>query len=248
MDQAAYSALYSRLTKPDDYAELAREYRITKETVHVLHCQKIVREVKSRHSYVMQKAPEMLERWKRGETFLKLARHFDFPPALTASIILRTDGYSRGHIQQMMKEPSSIDKPRIRRELEEALENELVYSPQRLTEQVERGKRTENYIARWLDKRNAQYTTEAQAKEAGHQGKTPDFLLAHPIDFQGKKINWIECKGSFGDPKEIRINYRKQLMHYLELFGYGVVLYWYGVVDGHQVKDVGIYEPSAFRD
>jgi len=35
----------------------------------------------------------------------------------------------------------------------------------------------------------------------------------------------------FGDKKEIKRDYRKQLTHYVDLFGAGMVLYWYGFIE-----------------
>ena len=47
----------------------------------------------------------------------------------------------------------------------------------------------------------------------------------------GWNINWIESKATFGDRVEVNKNMKKQLEPYLELFGQGVVIYWFGFVD-----------------
>ncbi|MGD1061080.1 MAG: TPD domain-containing protein [Methanomassiliicoccales archaeon] len=56
-------------------------------------------------------------------------------------------------------------------------------------------------------------------------------LLDEPIRVNGWDINWIESKASFGDTIEIGKNVRKQLEPYTELFGDGLVVYWFGFVD-----------------
>jgi hypothetical protein len=81
----------------------------------------------------------------------------------------------------------------------------------------------------WLNSHKIAYRIERDLR--GEFPKTPDCLLDEPIRVNGWEINWIESKASFGDNTEVRKNIRNQLIPYNELFGNGLVVYWFGVVD-----------------
>jgi len=123
---------------------------------------------------------------------------------------------------------------RIRKELEEAQEMDLVYSKKGYEVQRDRGIEGEAQIAAWLDKKGISYQTENDLKGEGK--KTVDFLLDKPIEIEHegekKEVCWIESKGSFGDLKKIRRDYNAQLKPYTELWGPGIVVYWFGYLEG----------------
>ena len=100
--------------------------------------------------------------------------------------------------------------------------------------QRDRGIEGEAGIARWLEKEGIAYKTEEDLKAAG--GKTVDFLLEEPIEIEHegemKQVCWIESKGSFGDMKKIRRDYTAQLEPYTQLWGPGMVVYWFGYLEG----------------
>jgi hypothetical protein len=73
--------------------------------------------------------------------------------------------------------------------------------------------------------------------------KTPDCLFGQPLRFDGTHISWIESKANFGDAVEFRRNAKKQLVPYTELFGEGIVVYWFGHVKG-LVPPEGVYVAS----
>ena len=66
-----------------------------------------------------------------------------------------------------------------------------------------------------------------------------DFLLDKPLEIEvegeKKEVNWIESKGSFGDMKKLRRDYMAQLKPYTELWGPGVVVYWFGYLEGMEL-------------
>jgi len=70
-----------------------------------------------------------------------------------------------------------------------------------------------------------------RGRPAGKFAKTPDCLLDEPIKLNGWTINWIESKASFGDRVEFNKNIRGQLAQYVDMFGHGVVVYWFGHID-----------------
>jgi hypothetical protein len=75
------------------------------------------------------------------------------------------------------------------------------------------------------------YTKENELREKGYD-KTPDFKLDIPISLKdGTLISWIDSKATFGDEHSHRENYESQLKYYLNRFGAGLVIYWFGYLE-----------------
>jgi len=230
MDSREFEEIYLQLNTLSDVKKIAKKRRLPQDMLTVLFSQKIVRETTKRHHIIKKKAHQLLSEWRKGKTLLMLSKKMNYAPGMTTSIILQEMGYTRKKVRDILKNPSDAEDYRISSELEEVLENELVYSPQGAQEQTLRGKMVEERVGKWLDGRGVAYITEDEAKKLKHP-KTPDFLLKKNIRIDGVKVHWVECKASFGDKTEFRRDHRKQLKHYLELFGPGAVVYWYGFVD-----------------
>jgi len=225
-----YNRIYRELGSREDVKRLAKEYRLDEDLLTVILSQKIVRTTKRAYYEVKNRAPTLLGHWIHGRKFTDIAKQESFSPVLTASLMLQHTGISKKQFKNYLNNPSLIPDRRLRHELEEALKEELIYSPEGARIQYGRGKEVERIVKKWLDARRTKYVTEYDAKK-GEYTKTPDFRLETPIKEAGKWRYWIECKASFGDDVEYRRDWGKQLSHYVTLFGPGMVCYWYGFLE-----------------
>lgn len=246
MDTTEYEFIKSRLNEPKDVEFLHKKMGLSKDLLYNILGRKIVRGVMRDFYKIKDKEGMLLKRWLKGESFIKIAKSIHFPPVLTASFILQKKGFTKRGVQRFITNPNLIGNNRMRKEMKEAVKEDFIYSPWATEIQGLNGKKAEEEINRWLRKRNVKFITEREAKFTYE--KTPDFLLRDkPIKIKGHTANWIESKASFGSPNEIKRNYKKQLKPYVDLFGSGVVVYWYGFVDDIKIdKDILMIDGTFF--
>lgn len=230
MDRATYARLYGELATQEDIARVAQSEGLDEELLFVIHTHRVTRDATRRFYVVKRQVPRLAGSWKRGRTLLSIATEWKFPPVLMGQILLGELGIPRKKVWGCFLHPDSAPDARLRREVEELLRVDRIYSPHGMELQRERGRRGEERLYAWLEKHGIGYRTEKDLR--GKYAKTPDALLDQPIVFYGQKLAWIESKANFGDDVEIRKNLKRQLAPYTELFGEGAVVYWYGYVDG----------------
>ena len=61
--------------------------------------------------------------------------------------------------------------------------------------------------------------------------KTPDIKLDIPIAVDGHIVNWIESKALFGDTEAHQGYLKDQFWSYINRFGSGMVIYWFGYIN-----------------
>jgi hypothetical protein len=230
MDRATYQRLYDALATYEDVHRIAHDERRDEELLFVIHTHRVTRDATRRFYVVKRQIPRLVSQWKRGRSILDIAREWRFPPVLMGQQMLAGLDVPRKKVWQTFLHPETAPDDRLRREVEELLAHDMIYSPQGLELQRERGRKGEERMHRWLDKHGIGFRTEKDLR--GKYQKTPDALLDEPIVFFGQKLTWLESKANFGDDVELRKNLRRQLGPYTELFGEGAVIYWYGYVDG----------------
>lgn len=246
MDAGTYEKIYPKLSDMHSVSRLSEKYHVSKRTLNALLTQKIIRETKKNHSRIKAKAPRLLSRWRKGESFLDISKDLFFPPVMVATILLAEMGFNRTRIRAMMKNPLLADDIRLKRELSLVLERDFVYSPSANREQARRGRLVEDGIGQWLSGLGVSFKTEEDSRREGMQ-KTPDFLLGKPTFFSDRRVNWVESKATFGDSIEVKSDFRKQVRHYVELFGPGAVVYWYGFLGDADKSDVILLSSSDIK-
>lgn len=245
MNNDEYKELASRLQTTADITRLSKDMNMNRELLLIVYTQRVVRDATKRYYRVKNRADRLEWQWKNGTQLLQLANRENFPPILLSLILMRHIGYTRKEYWKFVKNPDKIGNPRLRREIADVVRNDIIYSPAGMDVQYERGVKGESRLADWLDRNNISYRREDELK--GEFKKTPDFLLDEPLIIDEVEISWIESKANFGDVLEIRKNMKKQLIPYTELFGNGIVVYWFGyVVDYEPVNGVRVEDSSFF--
>jgi len=249
MKLAEYQELYAKLETPEDIDFLAENLGYDKELLLVIHTQRVVRDTTKRFYRVKDQARRMAHMWQNGTSFVDIARKFEFPPTLAALMILEQQRVPRKQFWRYITDPTKVHDPKLRRELEEVARADIIYSPEGSAKQYERGRWGEAKLFKWLDERGIEYRTEKDLRK--QYDKTPDTLLKKPIEWDGTKRFWIESKATFGDPVEIRRHIKKQLAPYVDMFGDGLVVYWFGFtedVDHHEPEGVAILDATPFEE
>jgi hypothetical protein len=99
-----------------------------------------------------------------------------------------------------------------------------------------------------LQVRQILFQTESSMRALGYP-KTPDALLAYPVEIGGCIVNWIESKALFGDAAAHATYSRDQYWPYYNRFGPGLVIYWFGFVEELNAdKERGILILDHFPD
>jgi len=241
-----YKNIYSQLKKPSDIDHLAERLGIDREFLLVLYTQRTVRDATRRFYIVKKDIRKIAKEWRGGTSMARIARIINFPPVLLGLMLGAEIGLPRKQFWKYIRNPDSCHDKRLRKELMQIAEEDMIYSPRGAQIQTDRGVWGEKKLQEWLDKRELKYRTEVDLR-ATHK-KTPDCLLEKPIQIDGVKIHWIESKASFGDDIELRKNARRQLKPYTEMFGTGAVVYWFGFLEGVEPPEGVVLLPGTFFD
>jgi hypothetical protein len=241
MDRKTYQEIYSSLHDFRDVFRLSGEYSERQGTLATILNQKVVKQTRFKYRRIYSREQELFLKWKQGRSILDLAEYTGFPPTLMASLIMKNCELTRKNINWLFKNVDSIENRRLRKEVKRALEVDHFFSPHAHEMQCKKGQMGETIIKKWLDDQEIAYCTEEQIRAQG-DGKTPDFALEDPICIDELKVNWIESKALFGDDFEHEHYMKKQFREYVDLFGEGMVIYWYGFLDdlpadGYLVKN-----------
>jgi len=246
MKYSEYKRIYDRLNHPKDIKILSQKLGLNEEFLNVIYTQKTVRDITRKFYRVKNRSHLMLRDWRRGERIIKISKKWNFSPILTGLFIFLEQGFSKKQFWKYVRNPDQIEDKRLKHEILEIVKADYVYSPWASEKQYQRGLWGESLLKEWLDKQNLEYRTENDLR--GEYPKTPDCLFDEPIKLNGWEINWIESKASFGDHVEIKKNMRKQLLPYVDLFGQGLVVYWFGFIDEFKPpEDIVICDDSILR-
>ena len=238
MDLDTYYKLIEEMGKYPGYGvhsgvdKVAEKLNQPYDSTRAIRSQYLQRKSIKNYYKVKDKAGRYHKEWQNGKTIGEIALDVDFPPVLLANFLMLKMRFSKKKTKEIMKNTNLVkNNKRLKSELDEILGRDELYTYRSHDKQSAEGNRREDRIAEWLDKKELEYFTEKDLRAGTVEGKTPDFLLLEPMEWHGDKYNWIECKASFGDEYIHRKNHRGQVSQYVELYGQGMLVYWYGYLD-----------------
>ena len=172
--------------------------------------------------------------YREGQRIITIAQYVNFSPYLLARILIEhLVPCSKKSVTKYIKNLNLIRDSRLRMEVSECIEMDQFCSP--YCDRVRRtlGLEYEYVLQQSIKNAGLPFDTEDTLRQAGWS-KTPDVKLQCPISvpFNGKNyiVNWIDSKAMFGDPHTHESENAKQLQGYLNRFGTGMVIYWFGYV------------------
>lgn len=105
------------------------------------------------------------------------------------------------------------------------------YSPMVEMMKTSIGQQYEIKLNRMAHNLKLAFRDETYLRKCGYD-KTPDIKLEVPIAIDGFIVNWIESKALFGSLDVHGEYVKNQYLSYWNRFGTGLVIYWFGYVDG----------------
>ena len=202
-----------------------------------------------------------LARYDEGESAVDIARAAAYPPCLLAKEILaeklvgktasaaaasQTD---KKTVQAGLRDPDSLSDARLRREVVACCDEDIHFSPASERARHAAGALHEFRLMRELQLAGISFESEAALRQRGF-ARTPDVLLVVPIavrlsgddeaagsgDSRRRVVRWIDSKAMFGDEHTHNVEHRHQILAYVNRFGPGLVIYWFGF-DAARVRD-----------
>ncbi|MEL4306073.1 C15orf41 family protein [Methanococcoides sp. LMO-2] len=243
MDKNTYLRIYESVNDPENIEDLAIKFNEPAGVIAAILNQKIVSKVKRKMHSLQSKSRNYLYLWNKGVSIVVLAKNNEVPATLMASVIIKELGYSKKYV---LKHLDSLEDRRLAREITEAINEDHFFSPEAHRTQSVRGQMGEEIIEKWLVYKELEFSTEEDLRDMGMQ-KTPDFLLDKPIYVDDVEILWIESKAMFGDEKEHAHYLKKQFQYYQRDYGTGMVIYWYGHIDGLAMEGNVIRDHNFYR-
>ncbi|CAI5724460.1 hypothetical protein KXD40_000941 [Peronospora effusa] len=192
-------------------------------------------------------------RFDTGESMCEIATSVDFSPCMMVRLVLEHKyGWSKTTISNVFKDAMTDDESqrdsllnrrglsneeytRVIQEIQECIEKDVYCSP--LADRIRHnmGVEYEYLLLETLRNRQLVFESEDMLREKG-LSKTPDVRLLVPIGVKDSKhgqlhvVNWIDSKAMFGDRHTHETENASQLQGYVNRYGPGMVIYWFGHV------------------
>jgi CDAN1-interacting nuclease 1 len=246
MLQAEYDAICPRLRSREDVAaaSAASGGRHSYETLLSVYGQAYIRQMARSNHIAKRHGDEFCRRYDRGDSLLDVAEWINLSPCTVARRFLEIRlGAGRTALTKMLRNSASIPDERIRREVQECVENDEHGGPYMDRQRGVIGLEYEFILMEKLRSLGLQFETESDLRARG-TFKTPDVLLSVPVAFGGRIVRWIDSKGKFGDEYFLRKDYTDAVSSYIGRFGPGMVVYWFGFIqdcDSPMLSDAGVY-------
>ena len=213
----------------------AVEYNAFYSLFSHLWVRRIKKEVRN---YDARRMAEILDRVKVGrESLFDIAINAGFSPYKLAKLYAECAFEKGFDLSRFVKNPSLVHDVRLREDLLRCIADDPVNCSRSEIIKATVGTEFEELLIELLDERQICFETEAELRARG-KPKTPDILLLIPMAVQlddGRQhiVNWIDSKGMFAD-KHTYNEQGEQLRGYVNRYGTGLVIYWYGFTEDVQ--------------
>ena len=173
-----------------------------------------------------------LARYEQGEHVWQIAESVNFPPTQLARLFLeRLLGLAKPDVSARVKDRQLIADARLRDETELCVQKDERCSP--WADKCRRvvGREYEYILEQSLLGAGLPFATEDTLRSQGFS-KTPDVRLLVPFAVGLHVVNWIDSKAMFADRATHEQYLSTQYRSYVNRFGSGLVIYWFGFVEG----------------
>lgn len=263
MKREVFDRLCGELVVPSNATthleKIAKQWGISYDELSASCSQETQALVIQAHSWVRSNTPQMVDRYVAGEPLLNLACWAQCPPCLFARRLLEsTPGIDcRQKSTKVLRNPGLLDAlpeseatpegtaavqhviTRLRADIIQAAKVDTLYSPQSDIVRHVHGIEYEALLCEKLRNAGVPFISETVLREQGFF-KTPDIKLQIPIMLCGRVVNWIDSKATFGSRRSHMLQREAQFLKYVNRFGPGAVIYWFGFVEDLADTDADI--------
>ncbi|KAG3113422.1 hypothetical protein PI124_g10898 [Phytophthora idaei] len=252
MDEEEFELICSLDAFPD---ATGPQLSVSEETFSIIKRQVLHRQFRSELRLHRQEKTlkRYVARLGADESMGQIAKSVGFSPCMMARLLLDAKyGWSKTTISNLFKEAmkdeseletdapnrrglSEDEYARVMKEIHECIDQDEIGSP--LADRIRHnmGVEYEYLLLETLRNRQLVFESEDMLREKG-LSKTPDVRLLLPIGVKDPKsgqlqvVNWIDSKAMFGDTHTHETENARQLQGYVNRYGPGMVIYWFGHV------------------
>ncbi len=222
--------LLSAIPTPEEAAARGVSY----EALLSIRHQQLVRCVKAVSGEHRRQLATYCRWYDAGESIYQIAGRVQYPPYLLARMLVEELCVlgTRAKVTELMRAPHLISDVRLRREVEECIALDGDFSPgaDRVARSV--GADYERELCLRLRALGVPFEDEETLRARGLP-KTPDVRLLVPLGLLGADgkqhlVNWIDSKAMYGTRETYLTEVLPQVTRYMNRFGPGCVVFWYG--------------------
>ncbi|GLI68756.1 hypothetical protein VaNZ11_013209 [Volvox africanus] len=187
-----------------------------------------------------------LARYVNGEDVLQLSADVDFPPCMLLRRMLeKIIDAPKQVIGEVLRHPDRLDSTlcpgvpapllaRLRVDVVRCVHADCCYSPLSDVAKQVTGLEYELYLQQRLVEAGLSFWSESELRQLGFH-KTPDCKLKVPVAVRSRSgsehlVCWVDSKATFGDHRTHLKQVEEQYCTYVNRYGPGMVIYWFGFV------------------
>lgn len=184
-----------------------------------------------------------------GQSLLNIAKQVKATPVQVAREVLGLHlNLQRKNITRLLREPSLIEDKRLQEDVEACIDHDQAYGPHADRLHAALGLEYEQRLMDEVRNLRLEFESEEELRNRNCH-KTPDILLRVPVSFCGKVVWWIDSKAKFADVTTLNEDYKQSICSYVNAYGPGMVIYWFGFVedsDSPMMEDYGVLVVDSF--